>query len=569
MVAAQSSPNFSGTWFCTACEGFEEYLGALGVRDSVRKALLESGSKPTHIINHTGDVLEWSVDAPKSRVTSIQKIGVAVKSKNVHGDVIEMARWEGNTWVVDMKQGTQMQLIQRRWMEGKYMFHTIETVNPSSVTVKRTFTLDPPPLEGRLSGRQPQGVHMPSPSSPEQRPGDLSSALKPPEKPKADFSGRWDAVSCEGFDEYLAASGLSAEVRIALVLKMSKPTHDITMLDPKTMEVKVKSGSGSMSSRQSIGETIVNTNDNIVVTKETARWEDTVWVVDVENTKSGLKSQQRRWIIGDTMYYDVSTTGPQGLATVKRTFKRRINDQSPAHKTTPDEKEPSPAALKTSGRLPPPRVKMVVVEEEVFENERYMPMFGWSSSYLLPSDRRRWSTMEGRNSSDTFPEVKALPPGWQWDGDWMVDLEGAGKDGWLFAIDFDAYQRDSKSGKNKCSPLCYVRRRRWVRRRKCKATQQELEANGMAGLPDDEKNPLDVSGTPPDRISWVSAMLIALGVWLSNEHVSLQVTGSRRLLLQNVHLLWAVFWLLCGFFIGELMAKVNDNLLLDIIMKRV
>lgn len=45
----------------------------------------------------------------------------------------------------------------------------------------------------------------------------------------------------------------------------------------------------------------------------------------------------------------------------------------------------------------------------MFENERLMPLRGWSAGNLLPTDRKRYSGPGGRNGSD-FPVV-ALEPG--------------------------------------------------------------------------------------------------------------------------------------------------------------
>lgn len=60
----------------------------------------------------------------------------------------------------------------------------------------------------------------------------------------------------------------------------------------------------------------------------------------------------------------------------------------------------------------------------MYQNQRYIPVIGWTSAYMLPADRKQFSTHEGGMSSDSFPEVKALPPGWHWDGDWFVDTTG-------------------------------------------------------------------------------------------------------------------------------------------------
>lgn len=51
-------------------------------------------------------------------------------------------------------------------------------------------------------------------------------------------------------------------------------------------------------------------------------------------------------------------------------------------------------------------------EEEVFENERYMPIRGWASrGNLLPAERRRYSGRDGGRSANDFPSPP-LPPGW-------------------------------------------------------------------------------------------------------------------------------------------------------------
>ena len=51
--------------------------------------------------------------------------------------------------------------------------------------------------------------------------------------------------------------------------------------------------------------------------------------------------------------------------------------------------------------------------------------------------------------------------------------------------------------------------------------------------------------------------------WLATEQCSLSLSGGHRIVLQNVHLLLSLFWLLCGFVMGEVMANLNDKLLLD------
>ena len=89
---AAMRPDFSGTWECVRCDGFEAYLDALHVSPHIKRALLASGSLPTHVISHEsgGDRLEWCVDSPQGRVTSEQCVGHRTVTKNPHGDVVEV-----------------------------------------------------------------------------------------------------------------------------------------------------------------------------------------------------------------------------------------------------------------------------------------------------------------------------------------------------------------------------------------------------------------------------------------------------------------------------------------------
>lgn len=52
-----------------------------------------------------------------------------------------------------------------------------------------------------------------------------------------------------------------------------------------------------------------------------------------------------------------------------------------------------------------------VTEEQVFEHERFMPLAGWNSRHLLPTERNRYSRQEdGMNSTAQFPQMR-LPEG--------------------------------------------------------------------------------------------------------------------------------------------------------------
>lgn len=50
-------------------------------------------------------------------------------------------------------------------------------------------------------------------------------------------------------------------------------------------------------------------------------------------------------------------------------------------------------------------------EEEVFENERFLPLKGWGSrGNLLALERKRYSTRDGSQSANDFPQFP-LPEG--------------------------------------------------------------------------------------------------------------------------------------------------------------
>jgi len=52
-----------------------------------------------------------------------------------------------------------------------------------------------------------------------------------------------------------------------------------------------------------------------------------------------------------------------------------------------------------------------LVEEEVFENERFLPLRGWGArGHLLPGERGRFSNRAGTRSWPDFPDVQ-LPEG--------------------------------------------------------------------------------------------------------------------------------------------------------------
>lgn len=80
---------------------------------------------------------------------------------------------------------------------------------------------------------------------------------------------------------------------------------------------------------------------------------------------------------------------------------------------------------------------------EVFENERYYPLTGWSQS-LLPTDRERYSNREGDWGSSTMDDYSdaVLSTGWFWEqSTWQqakADIN-VDADGYSYSIDFSVF----------------------------------------------------------------------------------------------------------------------------------
>ena len=126
-------------------------------------------------------------------------------------------------------------------------------------------------------------------------------------------------------------------------------------------------------------------------------------------------------------------------------------------------------------------------EIELYENERYNPISGWSYKGLLPSDRSRFSTSDGSSSwSDINTAQEALNSiGWSWDTRSPSPLSFEAGDspypGWRVMLPITAERSDAKSVKdigfeyatdysngnetwsNKKGLSSFVRRRRIIR----------------------------------------------------------------------------------------------------------
>ncbi|XP_066251035.1 tectonin beta-propeller repeat-containing protein isoform X2 [Euwallacea similis] len=99
------------------------------------------------------------------------------------------------------------------------------------------------------------------------------------------------------------------------------------------------------------------------------------------------------------------------------------------------------------------------IREESYENERWLPIEGFSSR-LLPTDRCHFSSAEG-TVERSIDKIRLPSMAWQWEGDWQLELTLDGQpldhNGWTYAVDFPAQYYPKKQWKS-----C-VRRRLWVR----------------------------------------------------------------------------------------------------------
>lgn len=105
------------------------------------------------------------------------------------------------------------------------------------------------------------------------------------------------------------------------------------------------------------------------------------------------------------------------------------------------------------------------IKEEAFENERWLPVEGFSNR-LFPMDRHQFSSADGLTER-SLKTVRLPSMAWQWESDWHLELSLDGQpldnDGWTYAVDFPAKYYPQKQWKS-----C-VRRRKWVRYRRYSA----------------------------------------------------------------------------------------------------
>jgi hypothetical protein len=105
----------------------------------------------------------------------------------------------------------------------------------------------------------------------------------------------------------------------------------------------------------------------------------------------------------------------------------------------------------------------------VYLNERHIPIRGWSTGHLLPTDRKIFTHADGqteppyegaRHSPPNADQVK-LPESWQYTQDWQQGGEGTDSEGFEYAFNWQGGREgkyDPKNGFSSC-----VRRRRYSR----------------------------------------------------------------------------------------------------------
>jgi hypothetical protein len=127
----------------------------------------------------------------------------------------------------------------------------------------------------------------------------------------------------------------------------------------------------------------------------------------------------------------------------------------------------------------------VLVTEEAFEHQRYIPVKGWSDKHLMATERRRWSKRDGSASAKDIDEfcyraAVLLPEGWRWDGEWSVEVgHHCDGQGWAFGTSFLDLSYPFPPGRGSMGRASFVRMRRWVRRRSLvPARAEDLTAAG-------------------------------------------------------------------------------------------
>jgi hypothetical protein len=97
-----------------------------------------------------------------------------------------------------------------------------------------------------------------------------------------------------------------------------------------------------------------------------------------------------------------------------------------------------------------------VLKFEIYENERWWVVVGWSKNLIL-NERPLWSDIAGKTFMDKNSVFLPNNEEYTWGGDWRVEAnENSDSEGWEYSSDFNSNFVNNLKGK-------YVRRRKWVR----------------------------------------------------------------------------------------------------------
>jgi hypothetical protein len=96
---------------------------------------------------------------------------------------------------------------------------------------------------------------------------------------------------------------------------------------------------------------------------------------------------------------------------------------------------------------------------EIFRNERYSPISGWSCEGLLMTDRGKYSTSDGNVSFNTLEEASSafISLGWIWETEnWESDTSNTNVDenGFAYATDFIGFDSDNAGSAVKTMVRC-------------------------------------------------------------------------------------------------------------------
>jgi len=118
-----------------------------------------------------------------------------------------------------------------------------------------------------------------------------------------------------------------------------------------------------------------------------------------------------------------------------------------------------------------PQEKVIILETkilDIWENQRRKTLFHPFSPQSLMrvtegiSERGTWSDEKGNDRDKREP----IEPGWEWDGDWEIDLKrkGVDEEGWEYGLSWGIGV--TGGGMSERSFGAHVRHRRWIRKMK-------------------------------------------------------------------------------------------------------